>query len=87
MRYHSHEGRNLLPRVLLLLTFENDSGIVGKALDRAPEVPLWVWIAWIPQLLISLQRPESGHVKRILVQLALTYPQVCYLALSDVAWE
>lgn len=76
VRYHSHEGRSWLPRVLLLLTFDNESGLVGKALDRAPEVPLWVWIAWIPQLLISLQRPESVHVKRILVQLAINYPQV-----------
>ena len=76
VRYASSEGRNWLPRVLLLLTFENETGTVGKALDRAPEVALWVWIAWIPQLLISLQRPESGHVKRILVQLALNYPQV-----------
>ncbi len=39
------------------------------------QVPLWVWIAWIPQLLVSLQRPESLHCKRILTLLALSYPQ------------
>jgi len=26
--------------VLLLLTFENETGVVGKALDRAPEARL-----------------------------------------------
>ena len=41
----------------------------------AMQVPLWVWIAWIPQLLVSLQRPESLHCKRILTLLALSYPQ------------
>ncbi len=38
VRYHSQNARDLLPRVLLLLTFENETGVVGKALDRAPEV-------------------------------------------------
>ena len=41
VRYHSQNARDLLPRVLLLLTFENETGVVGKALDRAPEVRLF----------------------------------------------
>jgi transformation/transcription domain-associated protein len=48
----------------------NSSGFVMM------QVPLWVWITWIPQLLVSLQRPESLHCKRILTLLALSYPQV-----------
>ena len=49
------------------------SNHVSRRVDA--QVPLWVWIAWIPQLLVSLQRPESLHCKRILTLLALSYPQ------------
>lgn len=34
-----------------------------------------VWLAWLPQLLLSLQRPEAPFVKRILSDLARVYPQ------------
>lgn len=40
------------------------------------EVPLWVWLMWIPQLLIGLQRAELPHVKKILTALAIHHPQV-----------
>ena len=36
----------------------------------------WVWLAWLPQLLTSLQRPEVVYTKRILVDLARIFPQV-----------
>ena len=51
------------------------------------QVPLWVWIAWIPQLLVSLQRPESLHCKRILTLLALSYPQAWHQFACDVTMK
>ena len=39
VRYGSAAGRWLLPRVLHLLSFDNESGVVGQAVDsRANEV-------------------------------------------------
>ena len=34
------------------------------------QVAHWVWLAWLPQLLTSLQRSEVVYTKRILVDLA-----------------
>lgn len=46
------------------------------------EVPSWVWLAWLPQLLMSLPRPEAQVVKPILQQLATIAPQVGMLAVQ-----
>lgn len=57
----------MLPRVLHLLSFENEMGVVGTQMDaHRDQLPLWVWFTWIPQLLTSLQRAEAQHVKPIL---------------------
>jgi transformation/transcription domain-associated protein len=50
-------------------------------MDRQTDMPLWVLVVWIPQLLMSLQRPEVVHIKRLLVQLSLAFPQALYYAL------
>lgn len=40
------------------------------------QVPHWVWLAWVPQLLSGLQRPEAYYCKRILQELSRLFPQV-----------
>ena len=40
------------------------------------QVPHWVWLAWVPQLLTGLQRPEAYYCKRILQELSRLFPQV-----------
>eukprot|EP00897_Mesotaenium_endlicherianum_P005503 jgi/Mesen1/4981/ME000248S04265 len=76
VRYGSSQGRNYLARVLYLLSFDNGKGTVGRAFDKhTPHVPFGVWLVWIPQLLLSLQRPENPHVKLVLISLAHHYPQ------------
>lgn len=83
LRLGSATARNLIPRLLYLLSFENDSGAVGRQLDAAQGIPLWVWFVWIPQLLTSLARSESPHVKPILAQLCDAYPQALYYGLRN----
>lgn len=84
IRHGSAAARELIPRILHLLSFDNDSGVVGKVLERAAaEVPLWVWLPWIPQLLSSLQRSEAPSVQNILLSLALAFPQVRKHALGS----
>ncbi len=60
------------------------TGVVGRELSQSVannELPLWLWFAWIPQLLTSLSRPEAAVVKPILKHLAHMYPQSLYCAL------
>ena len=66
----------MLPRMLNLLSFENEAGGVGAAVERGiREVALWVWLPWLPQLLMSLQRPEAPVIKQLLIHLAIAFPQ------------
>lgn len=77
VKYLSKHGRNHLARVLYLLSFDNQTGAVGKAFDKyGDQIPLWVWLTWIPQLLLSLQRPEAASCKNVLLKLAAHFPQV-----------
>ncbi|GFR40173.1 hypothetical protein Agub_g730, partial [Astrephomene gubernaculifera] len=79
VRLGSSSGRALLPRLLYLLSFENAGGVVGSHLDKQhAELPPWVWFAWVPQLLASLQRPEAPHVKLLLQQVSAAHPQAVY---------
>ncbi|GAX77356.1 hypothetical protein CEUSTIGMA_g4802.t1 [Chlamydomonas eustigma] len=84
IRQGSAAARASLPRVLHLLSFDNDQGVVGTQLDRlGAGLPLWVWFMWIPQLLTALQRPEAQHVKPILQALATSFPQSMYYSLRS----
>lgn len=48
------------------------------------QVPLNVWLPWLPQLQTSLQRPEASLVKDLLFQLATTFPQAVYYGLRTI---
>ena len=67
----------MLPRILGMLSFENGGGGVGDAVERgAREVPLWVWLPWVSQLLLGLQRAEAPIIKQLLLHIAAVHPQV-----------
>lgn len=86
VRHGSEAARGMLPRLLSLLSFENEGGVVGSAIERGVrEAPLWVWLAWLPQLLMSLQRPEAPVAKQILILIATQCPQVCSCALPGLS--
>lgn len=70
-------SRSHLARVLYLLSFDTPSEPVGRAFDKyLDQIPNWVWLSWIPQLLLSLQRTEAPHCKLVLLKVASVYPQV-----------
>lgn len=77
MRHGSVPSRQLVPRILHLLAFDNKDNVVGRLLESTRGVPLWLWLAWIPQLLLGLQHPEKDVCKRLLLQIATAFPQVC----------
>lgn len=72
-------SRSYLARVLYLLSFDTPNEPAGKAFDKyLDQIPHWVWLSWIPQLLLSLQRTEAPHCKLVLLKIATVYPQVSF---------
>ncbi|GAV88596.1 PI3_PI4_kinase domain-containing protein/FAT domain-containing protein [Cephalotus follicularis] len=81
-------SRSHLARVLYLLSFDTPNEHVGRAFDKYLEqIPHWVWLSWIPQLLLSLQRTEAPHCKLVLLKIATVYPQALYYWLRTYLLE
>ncbi|KAL8472429.1 hypothetical protein ACS0TY_029584 [Phlomoides rotata] len=81
-------SRSHLARVLYLLSFDTPSEPVGRAFDKfLDQIPNWVWLSWIPQLLLSLQRTEAPHCKLVLLKVASVYPQALYYWLRTYLLE
>ncbi|XP_051127175.1 transcription-associated protein 1-like isoform X2 [Andrographis paniculata] len=81
-------ARSHLARVLYLLSFDTPNEPVGRAFDKYLEqIPHWVWLSWIPQLLLSLQRNEAPHCKLVLLKIAAVYPQALYYWLRTYLLE
>lgn len=52
---------------------------LGRAVaHKATDLPGWIWLPWIPQLMTSLQRPEVAVARRILSAAASSFPQQLY---------
>jgi transformation/transcription domain-associated protein len=88
IKYGASNARSHLARVLYLLSFDTPNEPVGKAFDKyLDQIPHWVWLSWIPQLLLSLQRPEAAHCKLVLLKIATVYPQALYYWLRTYLLE
>lgn len=83
IKYGVSNSRSHLARVLYLLSFDTPNEAVGRAFDKyAEQIPHFVWLPWIPQLLLSLQRSEAPHCKIVLHKIATVYPQVKYVLVT-----
>lgn len=81
-------SRSYLARVLYLLSFDTSNEPAGRAFDKyLDQIPHWVWLSWIPQLLLSLQRTEAPHCKLVLLKIATVYPQALYYWLRTYLLE
>ncbi|CAL2274022.1 unnamed protein product [Prunus armeniaca] len=88
IKFGISNSRSHLARVLYLLSFDTPNEPVGKAFDKyLDEIPHWVWLSWIPQLLLSLQRAEALHCKLVLLKIATVYPQALYYWLRTYLLE
>lgn len=80
--YKNGRARNMLSRVLWLLSLDNSEGTIASAFDSYKgEVPTWYWITFIPQLLTSLSHKEARHARQILIRIAKTFPQSLHFQL------
>ncbi|CAL0314477.1 unnamed protein product [Lupinus luteus] len=88
IKYGVSNSRSHLARVLYLLSFDTTNESVGRSFDKYfDQVPHWVWLSWIPQLLLSLQRTEAPHCKLVLLKIATLYPQALYYWLRTYLLE
>lgn len=80
IRLSGLEARMLVPRVLQLLMLDvHGSTVVGRSLiSQAGDLPTWVWLPWVPQLLTSLQRDDCAVARRILLACASQHPQYMF---------
>ncbi|XP_042425801.1 transformation/transcription domain-associated protein-like [Zingiber officinale] len=88
IKYGVSNSSSHLARVLYLLSFDTPNESVGKVLDKyLDQLPHWVWLSWIPQLLLSLQRNEAPHCKLVLMKVAQVFPQALYYWLRTYLME
>ncbi|KAF2090684.1 hypothetical protein K490DRAFT_53653 [Saccharata proteae CBS 121410] len=81
-QYKNHKSRELLGRILWLLSLDNQEKILAKTFEQFKgDTPSWYWITYIPQLFIGLSRPEAPICRQILGKLAKTYPQALFFQL------
>lgn len=50
------------------------SGTVAKVFESV-ELPTWIWLFYIPQLLVGLTRVDAKVVKPLLMRIATQHPQ------------
>ncbi|KAG1474893.1 hypothetical protein G6F56_000065 [Rhizopus delemar] len=80
--YKNAKSRKYLLRILWLLTHDDPSGVISRAVDGYKgDWPFWYWITFIPQLLTALQHKESRHARFILVRIAKQFPQALHFQL------
>ncbi|KAF2743549.1 hypothetical protein M011DRAFT_471297 [Sporormia fimetaria CBS 119925] len=80
--FKNAKSRKLLGRVLWLLSLDTPERRLQRKFEEFKgDTPAWYWITYIPQLLLSLQRPEAPVARQILGKLAKTYPQALYCQL------
>jgi len=82
IKHNTQEYSHELVHVVRMLAFDVNPAPIGSAIARHIDVlPSWIWIQWIPQLLLSLSHSEVSHAKAILLRLVAAHPQAIYYQL------
>ncbi|KAK7720750.1 transcription-associated protein 1 [Botryosphaeria dothidea] len=81
-QYKNHKSRELLGRILWLLSLDTADHRLSKTFESFKgDTPSWYWITYIPQLFVGLSRPEAAICRQVLGKLAKTYPQALFFQL------
>ena len=77
--YKNAKSRKILVRILWLLSCDDGHGTLWQACDNFNgETPIWYWITFIPQLLQLLSMKDARFVRKLLMQIAKSFPQSLY---------
>ena len=90
INYKISKSRFIVPRLFFFLEIDDESQIITKSFEKYTEIlPVWIWIFWIPQLLISLGRKkgEANNGEKILKVICLLYPQSIFYHLLKFALQ
>ncbi|KAI8370186.1 hypothetical protein EDC96DRAFT_563874 [Choanephora cucurbitarum] len=80
--YKNAKARKYFLRVLWLLSLDDANGTISRAFEGYKgEWPVWYWVTFIPQLLMSLQQTEGKHARAILIRIAKQFPQALHFQL------
>ncbi|CAI5712891.1 unnamed protein product [Hyaloperonospora brassicae] len=79
IHHRCNSARLMIARVLWLLNMDDRRGILIQAFEtHGKQLPIWIWITWIPQLLVALGRPEAPQIRGLLRGLSAKFPQALY---------
>ena len=88
VKHNVHENRHQLIHVIQMLAFDVNPEPISLAIVRHLDaLPTWVWIPWIPQLLLSLAHQEQAYALAILKDVAAAHPQAVYYQLRTCLLE
>ncbi|KAK3258235.1 hypothetical protein CYMTET_32712, partial [Cymbomonas tetramitiformis] len=99
LRGGTPSARSLAPRILSLLSFDSTAQPAGEGAapgtsvtgrvweSHASSTPVSAWLLYIPQLLLSLQRPEAPLIRPLLSNIAEAFPQAIYCWLRTFLLE
>ncbi|KAG5877906.1 hypothetical protein JTB14_011622 [Gonioctena quinquepunctata] len=73
MKMNSSEARQLFPCTLM----QSGLGSTYKEifLEESENIPTWMFLGWIPQLLANVDSPKVFAISKIIKRIAETYPQ------------
>lgn len=81
-QFKNAKSRKLNGRILWLLSLDDSEHRLAKTFEEFKgDTPVWFWITYIPQLLLSLSRQEAPIARLILTKLAKAYPQALFFHL------
>ncbi|TDH64928.1 uncharacterized protein CCR75_008854 [Bremia lactucae] len=79
IHYRCNSARLMIARVLWLLNMDDQRGVLIQTFEtHGKQLPIWIWIIWIPQLLMALGRPEAPQIRGLLRGLSAKFPQALY---------
>ncbi|KAL8008147.1 putative transcription-associated protein [Plasmopara halstedii] len=79
IHHRCNSARLMIARVLWLLSMDDQRGTLIQAFEtHGKQLPIWIWIIWIPQLLMALGRPEAPQIRGLLRGLSAKFPQALY---------
>lgn len=73
MYYGSAEGRQLFPCILNIENLQEYEDSFRA--EYAKNLPTWMFLKWLPQLMSNLNANKSSLIENILIKIAETYPQ------------
>ncbi|XP_008199943.2 DNA-dependent protein kinase catalytic subunit [Tribolium castaneum] len=78
MKFNSKEGKQLFPCVLMEQEFSLEEQQLF--LTETEQIPVWMFLKWIPQILVNIDSSKVTVIKPLVLKIATTYPQAIMYA-------